>query len=129
MIRAGHPHPVLIDGTSVSRVSEEFGAVGIGVGRGGWQPERIPLPPGWTILLYTDGIVDGRVGSGAERLGEDGLHELVAEAIERRPGWRGEPRELLDELIETAERLNGEALSDDVAMLLVGECVDGEPRE
>ena len=36
---------------------------------------------------------------------------------------------LLDELIEGAERLNGEALSDDVAMLLFGARADAQRRE
>jgi serine phosphatase RsbU (regulator of sigma subunit) len=120
MIRAGHPRPVLIEGTSVSGLSERNGGTGIGIGNGHWLAEKVSLPMTWTILLYTDGIIEGRIGPGSERLGEAGLHRLVAEKIQQRPDWRDRPGDLLDELITEAERLNGDALSDDVAMLLIG---------
>lgn len=119
-ICAGHPRPVLIDGASVSGLADGPNDTGLGIGEGPWRSTPTELPTGWTILLYTDGIVEGRVASGPERLGEEGLHRLIAERIAARPDWREQPRALLDELIEEAERLNGEALSDDVAMLLVG---------
>jgi serine phosphatase RsbU (regulator of sigma subunit) len=131
IIRAGHPRPLLIDGTSISALSRAHGSTGIGMGNGEWTAERVQLPAGWTILLYTDGIVDGRVGPGHERLGEEGLLKLLAEQTAQHPDWRDRPRALLDGLIAGAERLNGEALSDDVAMLLVGlrtEADGGEGR-
>jgi serine phosphatase RsbU (regulator of sigma subunit) len=120
VICAGHPRPALIDGSSISGLSEGPGGAGIGVGNGHWRSEQVSLPAAWTILLYTDGIIEGRIGEGPQRLGEDGLHRLIAEQIAQRPDWREQPRTLLDELISSAERMNGEALSDDVAMLLVG---------
>lgn len=120
IIRAGHPRPVLIDGTSISGLSNGRGNAGIGVGATPWRSEQVSLPETWTILLYTDGIIDGRVGDGAKRLGEEGLHQLIAERIAGRPNWQEQPLALLDELIAAAEHLNSEALSDDVAMLLVG---------
>jgi len=125
MIRAGHPRPVLIEQSSISglsdsRGSESHGGAGIGIGERQWHTEQVPLPPAWTILLYTDGIIEGRIGSGSERLGEAGLHRLIAEQIDTHPDWRAQPDALLAELIASAERLNGEDLSDDVAMLLVG---------
>ncbi|HXM86231.1 MAG TPA: fused response regulator/phosphatase [Solirubrobacteraceae bacterium] len=125
MIRAGHPQPVLIDGTSVRPLSQARpGGAAIGLEREQWRSERVELPAAWTILLYTDGIIEGRVGAGSERLGEAGLGELLAARIAQRPNWREQPQALLDELIEDAERLNGGALSDDVAMLLVGSGAD-----
>ncbi|HSZ69627.1 MAG TPA: SpoIIE family protein phosphatase [Solirubrobacteraceae bacterium] len=122
MISAGHPRPVLIDGTSVGALGGEHGGAAIGIGEGPWQAERAELPTSWTILLYTDGIVEGRVGPSPERLGETGLHRLIAALIDRRPDWRDRPDELLEELIAGAERFNGGPLSDDVAMLLLGVC-------
>ncbi len=119
-ICAGHPRPALITGAAVSSLSDGAGGAGIGIGEGAWRPHQTRLPEDWTILLYTDGIIEGRVSSGPERLGEAGLHRLLEQLIAAQPGWRERPRALLDELIERAERLNGEALSDDVAMLLVG---------
>lgn len=120
VICAGHPRPALIDGSSISSLSDGPGGAGIGIGDGRWRSEQVSLPEAWTILLYTDGIIEGRIGDGPERLGEEGLHGLIAEQIAKRPEWRELPRALLDDLIESAERMNGGALSDDVAMLLVG---------
>ncbi|HEY2182447.1 MAG TPA: SpoIIE family protein phosphatase [Solirubrobacteraceae bacterium] len=121
LIRAGHPHPLLIDGESVMALTDaDAGGAAIGLDRDRWGTETLALPSEWTILLYTDGIIEGRIGAGPERLGEDGLRRLVGERIVQHPGWRAEPQQLLETLIEDAERLNGGALSDDVAMLLVG---------
>jgi serine phosphatase RsbU (regulator of sigma subunit) len=127
IICAGHPRPALIDGSSIASLSEGPGGAGIGIGIGHWRSEQVSLPAEWTILLYSDGIIEGRIGEGPERLGEEGLHRLIAERIGRRPDWREQPRALLDELIEGAEQMNGGALSDDVAMLLVGVTPDAEP--
>jgi serine phosphatase RsbU (regulator of sigma subunit) len=120
IIRAGHPWPVLIDGASISGLSAGRGGAGIGIGDGPWQAESTPLPRDWTILLYTDGIIEGRIGPGAERLGEAGFYRLIAAEIARDPQWRDHPEELLERLIAGAEFQNGGALSDDVAMLLLG---------
>ncbi|MFZ1154719.1 MAG: SpoIIE family protein phosphatase [Solirubrobacteraceae bacterium] len=126
MIRAGHPRPVLIEGASITGLSETCGNTGIGISCGQWLPEQVSLPAGWTILLYTDGVIEGRIGGGPERLGEEGLHQLIAEQIAQHPNWRDQPSVLLDELVEGAERRNGGELSDDVAMLLVGVHADTE---
>ncbi|HEY3758147.1 MAG TPA: SpoIIE family protein phosphatase [Solirubrobacteraceae bacterium] len=128
IVRAGHPWPALIDGAAISGLGGGGGGAGIGIGDGPWRAERAPLPPGWTILLYTDGIIEGRVGAGAERLGEAGLYRLIGEEITRDPDWRDRPGELLERLIAGAERLNGGALSDDVAMLLVGMRADARQQ-
>lgn len=120
MIRAGHPRPVLISGEEVSTISDAHDNAPIGMGEERWLSEQVQLPADWTILLYTDGIVEGRVGPGPPRLGEEGLRRLISEQIAKDSNWREHPDGLLDGLIAAAERLNGEALSDDVAMLLVG---------
>jgi serine phosphatase RsbU (regulator of sigma subunit) len=121
MIRAGHPRPLLIAGGSVSLISDAGrGGAGIGMARGVWLPELVALPEDWTMLLYTDGIIDARVGGGSARLGEEGLQALLSEQMTQMPDWRERPRKLLERLVEEAERLNGQGLSDDVAMLLLG---------
>ncbi len=121
MIRAGHPQPMLIAADAVSALSDAApGGPAIGLRAAEWHVEQLTLPRDWTILLYTDGIIEGRIGSGSERLGEAGLRRLLAERIAREPSWREQPQQLLEGLISDAERLNGEELSDDVAMLLVG---------
>lgn len=121
MIRAGHPRPLLIAGGTISLVSDpEKGGAGIGMSRSGWRPELVALPEDWTMLIYTDGIIDARVEGSSTRLGEEGLQALLGERMNQMPDWRERPRELLESLVEEAERLNGQALSDDVAMLLLG---------
>jgi serine phosphatase RsbU (regulator of sigma subunit) len=129
MVVAGHPSPLLIERDVVRSATTAQGAGAIGVGSiRGWPAEPLSLTPDWTLLLYTDGIVEGRVGEGPERLGEDGLRRLVTECIAEDPGWREHPSLLLERLIERAEALNGGSLTDDVAMLLLGQRGAGLPR-
>lgn len=128
LVRAGHPAPVLIEDGSIAPVTDVIGNGAVGINENGWAVERLSLPARWTLLLYTDGIVEGRIGDGSRRLGEEGLHRLIAERIAERPDWREQPGALLDELIVTAERLNGGELSDDVAMLLLGAHAGPERR-
>jgi serine phosphatase RsbU (regulator of sigma subunit) len=121
MRRAGHPPPVLIDGATVGNLPTAHGGPPLGVLAGAaWPETTVTLPAGWSILLYTDGLIEGRVDGGVERLGEDRLHDLIAGHVARDPGWRERPHELLSGLLSQAEELNGGELSDDVAMLLVG---------
>jgi serine phosphatase RsbU (regulator of sigma subunit) len=80
----------------------------------------VALPAGWSILLYTDGLVEGRVDDCSDRLGEVGLLGLIAAYVAEHPGWRSDPEALQRALITSATQLNGEELSDDVALLLVG---------
>jgi serine phosphatase RsbU (regulator of sigma subunit) len=121
LILAGHPAPVLIGGGSVvPLVKEGYGGPPIGLGLDGWAHESVDLPQGWALLLYTDGIIEGRIGSGPQRLGEQGLRELIGQYIEEHPTWREQPEAMLQDLVSQAHRLNGKALTDDVAMILVG---------
>lgn len=126
MVIAGHPPPILIDGSSsVSVLSPAEGEPPIGLAHDGWSETPVALPGSWAILLYTDGITEARVGAGPERLGVEGLRDLIADYTTDRPGWRGTPDGLLDELISRAEDLNGGELADDVAMLLIGSRTQG----
>ncbi|MGH2864259.1 MAG: PP2C family protein-serine/threonine phosphatase [Solirubrobacteraceae bacterium] len=120
VIRAGHPPPVLIDGTTVATLSHQGGGPPIGLDGASWSTMPLELPPGWAMLLYTDGIIEGKVAAGPERLGADGVERLIREHIANAPDWRQHPEALLDELVRRAEELNGGELSDDVAMLLIG---------
>ena len=120
MIQAGHPAPILIRGDEVASFDGAVGGAAIGVGATSWSERTFELSPDWALLLYTDGIADGRVGAGPERLGEAGLHRLVAEEVERQPHWREDPDGLLNGLLTAAEELNDGPLVDDVAMILIG---------
>jgi serine phosphatase RsbU (regulator of sigma subunit) len=124
MLLAGHPPPILIDGTTVSNVSRAHGGrptgPPIGLHSDGWSAAPLQLPPGWAMLLYTDGITEGKISDGSERLGTGGLEQLVTAHIAVHPHWHKRPDELLAVVIEKAEALNGGELTDDVAMLLIG---------
>jgi serine phosphatase RsbU (regulator of sigma subunit) len=120
VILAGHPRPLLLDGASATPLAPTRAALPVGLADGRWAAEPVDLPPGWVLLLYSDGLIEGRVGDGAERLGEEALHGILGEYLAAHPDWRASPETMLDWLIARAEELNGGALSDDVALLLVG---------
>ena len=116
----GHPAPVLVAGDFVrlqeARVIPPLGVIP----RTDWPSTEVALPHDWALLLHTDGLIDGRVGRGVERLGGEGLAELVAEQLRGQPDWRERPQLFVDSLIDRVEALNGGDLVDDVAVLLVG---------
>jgi len=121
---AGHPLPILVpgdgDGDGDAAGARELPGpprrppLGIGAGLG-WEPVAVALPAAWRLVLYTDGLIEGRTGAGPERLGVRRLVELVGAGS----GHEESGRALIDRLIGTAERLNGGDLTDDVAVLAV----------
>jgi serine phosphatase RsbU (regulator of sigma subunit) len=126
--RAGHPAPVLIDGALITSLPLDRGGPPIGMfPKSEWLPSIFELPSEWSILLYTDGIIEGSDG-GSDRLGEDGLRGLIADYVGREPGWRQRPHDLLRQLVARTTQLNGEELSDDAAMLLIGSRAVGGRR-
>lgn len=109
--RHGHPPPLLVD--PAPRWLDGGGGPPLGC-----FLEHVPapvveheLPAGWTLLLLTDGIFEGRAGD--DRLGTDGLVDLV----ERRAAAGTPPEALLDALIADAQDLHGGHLEDDLALL------------
>ncbi|WP_030244354.1 PP2C family protein-serine/threonine phosphatase [Streptomyces sp. NRRL S-350] len=118
---AGHPAPLLLgrDHQPVSLPSD-FAGPALGLlpchdGQAAWPAHEIELRPGWRLLLYTDGLIEGRVGAGSRRLGQDGLADLIGD--HQAAGLtRGR---LIDSAIAEVEELNGGALTDDVAVLLL----------
>jgi serine phosphatase RsbU (regulator of sigma subunit) len=124
---AGHPSPLLIEGDGVRPLSDSPGATPLGLGGGPWQAEPVALPNAWTLLLYTDGIVEGRIGAGSERLGVDGLCRLLSAQLSARPAWREHAHELLAGLLAETEAMNAGPLGDDVALLLVGSARENPP--
>lgn len=123
MVRsAGHPPPVLLG-------QGDGGAPTIGPTASGpplgvlddarWPARELALPARWGLLLLTDGLIEGRAAVGrSERLGMEGLIALLA-GIEAAASWAEEPSTLVAELIEEVLELNGGAMLDDVAALLV----------
>ncbi len=76
---------------------------------------QVELGAEWSLMLYTDGLIEGHVGEGRERLGQDGMVEMVRRQFAE--GLRGET--LLQAAVNEVRRLNGGELADDVAVLLL----------
>jgi serine phosphatase RsbU (regulator of sigma subunit) len=120
---AGHPPPLLITANGV-RPLETPRRTPVGVGDGTvWPSEQVELGESWTVMMYTDGLIEGRVGGGGERLDVHGLVVLVESALASGapgvgPGERNE--RLLDEVIGRARELNGGDLDDDLAVVALG---------
>ncbi len=120
LVAAGHPTPLLIDGSTVRPLGDGRTGPAIGLGDGPWPTVEAELPETWAVLMYTDGIVEGRIGEGPERVGEDRLRRIAAEQMESDPGWREQPASLLGGLLNAVEALAAAPPADDVAMLLIG---------
>lgn len=114
--RAGHPGLLLRRGTDVSWVEPDAGmALGLMPGLGRWTLTDLELYPDSELVLFTDGLFEGRTGP-QTRLGEEGLLEMAA-----RHGSL-EPRAFVDTLVaEATERASPYGgLADDVAVLHLG---------
>ena len=46
-----------------------------------WPRRQVELGGAWSLLMYTDGLIEGRVGEGDQRLGQEGMVEIVTECI------------------------------------------------
>ncbi len=74
----------------------------------------VSLPESWTLLLYTDGIIEAHADPGARaRVGIEGLVALLAE-MPRRRAWADAD---LRRLMAGVQRMNGGPLSDDATLL------------
>jgi serine phosphatase RsbU (regulator of sigma subunit) len=111
----GHPPPLLITDTGVRELKAPV-RTPVGVGDGTrWPNSEVELGDRWTVLLYTDGLIEGRVRNERRRLDVDGLIELVEAALSQ--GLREEP--LLDHVINAVRDLNGGDLEDDMAVVAI----------
>ncbi|MGF1430958.1 PP2C family protein-serine/threonine phosphatase [Kitasatospora sp. LaBMicrA B282] len=118
---AGHPAPLLLspgrrpEVVSFDHAGPALGLLPCDATEAAWPPLHLELQPGWSLLLYTDGLIEGRVGAGSRRLGQDGLINLIGD--HQASGLtRGR---LVDGALAEVEDLNGGALTDDVAVLLL----------
>jgi serine phosphatase RsbU (regulator of sigma subunit) len=117
---AGHPPPVVLDGTPRLLAGERPGPP-LGLFDVQWPPIPVSLGPTWAFMLYTDGLIEGKGGPGREIVGPEGLVELIKEAIGSSGlDWPAVNESLPDTLVKQVERLNGQALADDIAVLVVG---------
>jgi len=117
---AGHPPPIVVDGDGLRAVEAAHVSPPLGfVEPGGWRGNPLRFAGDWAVLLYTDGLIDGRIGAGSERLGEQRLVELLERRVDGDPGRLVDASPLLDDVVSEAERLHGGDLTDDVAMVVV----------
>ncbi|MFC5722646.1 PP2C family protein-serine/threonine phosphatase [Streptomyces gamaensis] len=114
---AGHPAPLLIrPGQPPRLLPQEDGGPALGLLREArWPGRPVELGADWALMMYTDGLIEGRVGDGPHRLGQDGMLQLVARQLSE--GLHGE--ELLDAAVTEVRALNGGELTDDLAVLLL----------
>jgi serine phosphatase RsbU (regulator of sigma subunit) len=114
---AGHLPPLLLSRDGVAEFPTRPAApLGLSEVRD-WPGTQIRLDGSWSILLFTDGLIEGRIGQGSERLGSEGLMDLLRQ-VPSIPGKPGE--ELLDQVIDRVRELNGGDLDDDLAVLALG---------
>nr|WP_232851576.1 fused response regulator/phosphatase [Nocardia acididurans] len=112
--RAGHPGLLLRSETEVRWLEAPGGpALGFLPGKAEWPTHELTVPPGTGLVLFTDGLYEGHIGAGDDRLGEAGLLALAREVPAR------EPADFLDEIIARAEALAEQrgGLADDIAVL------------
>lgn len=113
--RAGHPGFLLRSAAGVELRTVPGGpALGILPGGGGdWPVTDVPVEPGGAVMLFTDGLIEGRIGPGSDRLDEAGLLEIARRHTDL-------PAEaFVDSLIQAAQGLAADwgGLADDVAVL------------
>ncbi|MFF8596781.1 PP2C family protein-serine/threonine phosphatase [Streptomyces sp. NPDC015220] len=114
---AGHPSPLVITpGRPARLLPYDNNGPALGLLPGArWPRTQVELGAEWGLMLYTDGLIEGRTGVDGERLGQDGMVEMVRRQLSQ--GLRGE--ELLRAAVNEARELNGGELTDDVAVVLL----------
>ncbi|MGY3202575.1 PP2C family protein-serine/threonine phosphatase [Streptomyces sp. TE5632] len=114
---AGHPSPLLArPGRPARLLPYDNNGPALGLLPGArWPRTEVELGTEWSLMLYTDGLIEGRVGDSGERLGQDGMVGMVHRQLT--DGLRGE--ELLRAAVNEVRDLNGGELTDDVAVLLL----------
>ncbi|MFH8289373.1 SpoIIE family protein phosphatase [Streptomyces sp. NPDC018059] len=123
---AGHPAPLIArEGRLAELLPYEDGGPALGLlPRARWPRRQVELGGKWSLMLYTDGLIEGRIGRGKERLGQEGMVEMVRRQIAS--GLQGD--ELLEAAVNEARDLNGGDLTDDVAVLLLDRTPGGHDR-
>lgn len=114
IMRAGHPPPLLLAPVLAELHTPGGPVLGI-VDEPCWPRNEVELEPGWRCMLYTDGLIEGRLNGGRERLGIAGLCHLLATVGADRDDHNAMVAEVLAMVIE----LNGGPLDDDVAVVVL----------
>lgn len=115
---AGHPSPLITrKGRAAQLLPYENSGPALGLlPRARWPRRQVELGGEWSLMMYTDGLIEGRTGPGEkQRLGQDGMLEMINRQLAA--GLRGEA--LLESAVAEVRELNGGDLTDDVAVLLL----------
>jgi serine phosphatase RsbU (regulator of sigma subunit) len=115
---AGHPAPLLHTAAGWQTLPQPAGpALGL-LDRARWIAAPVSLPDApWSLLLYTDGAIEGFAGNGVDRLEIEGLLSL----LHNHSGFGNDPGPALDDVLAALTVLNGGPLTDDVALLMLTE--------
>lgn len=121
VVNRGHPEPLVlyVDG-DLDILEPTQAALPLGMGELGAWPDSSaahPLPPGATLLLYTDGLSEARDKAGVFY---DPGRRLAGRLF---PG----PEELLDALVDDVRRHTGGGTTDDMALLAVSRPTEAQP--
>ncbi|MGW4726287.1 PP2C family protein-serine/threonine phosphatase [Streptomyces sp. NPDC004291] len=109
---AGHHEPLLTTPEGTRELEAAHGiALGIFPGPHRWPATVVPLPATGALTLYTDGLTEGHSGTANERLGVEGLLDLIATLPAEDPAVQ------VDLLIKKTHELNAGRHSDDLAVL------------
>ncbi|HZQ78954.1 MAG TPA: SpoIIE family protein phosphatase [Acidimicrobiia bacterium] len=131
---AGHPPPLLLRPEPAPWPGVVPGPpLGVLPGQT-WPAVAAGLPSPWAVLLYTDGLIEGRRRAGGERLGVDGLTARLRSAglASETPGGAGNAPPTgaagaakgrweagLETMLAWVEAEHGGPLADDVAVMLL----------
>jgi hypothetical protein len=111
---AGHPPPMLVEPGRAQLCEVQHGPLLGWGGPGAWATSLIALPEGaWTLVSYTDGLVEGRGADGKRPLGADAV---LAELVRFGPVIG---RDGLDLVMDYVSGVNGGPMLDDVVVVSV----------
>ncbi|SEQ91105.1 anti-anti-sigma factor [Lentzea xinjiangensis] len=103
---AGHPSPVVVDGAGARPLTEKIGPV-LGAETSSVPQHSAPLPPGASVVLYTDGLVERR-----GEVVDEGVRRLTATVG---AAARLTPAALVQQIVDT---MLPDGQSDDVALVV-----------
>ncbi|SDL09336.1 PP2C family protein-serine/threonine phosphatase [Streptomyces indicus] len=115
---AGHPSPLIARaGGRAELLPYENSGPALGLlPRARWPRQQVELGGAWSLMLYTDGLIEGRVEAGSKRrLGQDGMVAMIRRQLDEGLGGDG----LLQAAVNEVRDLNGGELTDDVAVVLL----------
>lgn len=116
VVLAGHPPPIALTGSDAHVLEVRPGPPIGAIDGADWHETTVMVPPGATVMVYTDGLIEGRSEPGStERLGIEAVRDLLAGL--RRRGLLHEA--LLEQLMTDVVDRNGGPIDDDIAVVQV----------